>query len=131
MSSNRQKGYRRERQAVEIYQSAGYVVEKSVSQRHGRTDWFGLFDMIAVRPDEVRLSQIKSNVAGGIADINEWAAANAPEWIQFDVLVAHDNQGWRLLELDPPNDTHTAVVDERDQSCNMGELVIEYLNQEQ
>lgn len=127
MSGSRQKGYRRERQAADIYQEAGYAVEKSVSQRHGRTDWFNHFDMMAVRPDELRLSQIKSNVASGIGDINEWARENAPLVIQFDLLVAHDNQGWRLLELHPEKDSHEVVVDEREQTCKMGELVTEYL----
>lgn len=128
MSSNRQKGYRRERQAVEIYEAAGYAVEKSVSQRHGRTDWFGHFDMMAVRPDDLRLSQIKSNAALGIADINEWARKHAPAFVNFDMLVAHDREGWRLIELDPDGDTYSVTVDERELDCQMGENVTAYLS---
>lgn len=124
---SKQKGDRRERQAEKFYEQAGYKTEKSQGMRWDRTDWFGHFDLMAVRKDEMRFVQVKSNGARGIEDILRWAKRYLPAGIKLDMIVAHDREGWRLMHLWPDGDTYTTAVDEREMDCNMGEGVVEYL----
>jgi len=124
----KQKGDRRERQAVELYERAGYKVERCHGVRWGRTDWYGHFDLMAVRPDRFRFIQVKSNAASGINEINQWAEMWAPDAIQYDMLVCHDREGWRLIRCWPEGDTYTTVVDERDMDCQMGDGVADHLS---
>ena len=127
MSNTREKGNRRERQAAEIYESAGYEVERSYDQRFGRTDFFGHFDLMAVRRDGLRFVQVKSNEVQGIADVNRWARQWAPPGALFDFLVCYDREGWRLIRCWPDGDTHSTAVDERELGCDMGEGVTAWL----
>lgn len=125
---SKSKGDRRERQAERLYQAAGYKTERSQGQRWGRTDWFGHFDLMAVRDDRLRFCQVKSNQAMGITSINQWARMWLPVGIDCDLLVCYDREGWRLIRLWPEADTYTTAVDERDQDAGMGDAVTDYLN---
>lgn len=127
---SKQKGNRRERQAEKFYTQAGYKTEKSQGMRWDRTDWFGHFDLMAVRSDDFRFVQVKSNEASGISDINAWARRHGPPGIRYDMLVCHDRKGWRLIALWPEADTYTTLIDERDMDGNMGEGVLAYLRGE-
>jgi len=129
MGSNRDKGYRREVKTREVYEDAGFEIEKFVSERFGRTDGFGWVDFIAVRSDQMRFVQVKSNSAAGLGEIAEWAAENAPENLYCDEVVWHDSEGARLLECSPEYSRNRNVaVDERDSACNMGDELREYLS---
>lgn len=123
----REKGSRREREARDIYENAGYKVEKSVSQRYDRTDWYNHFDLMATRRDDFRLCQVKSNRASDVQTILDWANQYLPAWVTVDVLVCHDRDGWRLLRLLPRADRYVTVVDEREEECRMSERVTSYL----
>lgn len=124
---SKQKGDDRERQAITIYEAAGYEANRYYGTRFGDKDLFGHFDLIATRADGFRLSQVKSEKADGIADINAWAREHCPRGVQLDMLVVHDRAGWRLIRCYPDADTHVTVVDERERDCNMGDAVTEYL----
>lgn len=121
------KGKRRERQAAELYEGAGYETFRPQESKFGETDMFGLFDILAINADgNVVLSQVKANQTRGLAEFD----ANAQLFIQhpnIDVhyLVCVDRQGWRLSEFEPSG--YHWAVDERDMDCSMGEGVIEYL----
>lgn len=128
------KGDDRERQAVELWQRAGYATYRPATVRFGENDIFGLFDLLAVSPSQnhVHGVQVKSNRATGI---NSWrrhtALWRALGWRTF-YAVPIDHEGWRLIECGSPGPLdrgpeHTTVVDEREMDCNMGEGIVEYL----
>lgn len=124
---SRKKGNKREREAREFYEDAGYTTERSQGTRWDRSDWWGHFDLMAMSPDELRFAQVKSQEASGIYDIIGWARQWGAPNVKFDMLVCHDREGWRLLRLLPEDETYTCVVDERDTDGNMGDGVVAYL----
>lgn len=125
---SRKKGNRRENQAAKLYEDAGYVTERSVQANYGtRSDWFELFDIMAIRPgEELRFAQVKSNNAGGVREWFTTAETLVPPEVELDFLVCHDREGWRLLR---PSDEHNyvTVLDERKTDVPMGESVRDYL----
>lgn len=124
------KGQRRERQAREIYEQAGYIVQPFYGRAYGETDGFSHFDLVALRDDAlVEFVQVKSNRAKGIKNMQH----EIGDWFPFGsaiarYLVCHDREGWRLLSVMP--DKHMVVADERDQDCAMGEGITAYLSGE-
>lgn len=125
---SRRKGSKREVKTREIYEAAGYAIEKFVSQKYGRTDGFGWVDFLAVRSDEIRFVQVTSNSAHSVTDAAEWVEEHAPDNLRADVVVWYDRAGARLLDcsVDHPRNFET-LVDERDSDCLMGEELEEFL----
>lgn len=121
------KGQRRERQAREIYEAAGYIVQPFYGRPYGETDGFSHFDLVAIRSDSMlEFVQVKSNRAKGIKNMQH----EIGHWFPFAhaiarYLVCHDREGWRLLSVLP--DKHMVVVDEREQDCKMGAGVTAHL----
>ena len=125
------KGDRRERQAREILEDAGWTVETPNYTRYGNTDFYNAFDLIAMHPNEkVKLVQVKSNTANGIQEL----ADRVQEFVNFSACsveywICHDNEGWRVLDILPDNikgnRTYETILDERDRDCNMGEFITE------
>lgn len=126
------KGSRREREAVELYQRAGFATYRPATVQYGENDVFGLFDLLAVSPshDSVHAVQVKSNRADGI---RAWARHTALwrrlGWRTF-YLVPVDNEGWRLLETVTTANggvKRYTCVDERNVDCAMGDGVVAWL----
>ena len=130
------KGKRREREASELYERAGYDTFRPQESKYGETDIFGLFDILAIRPDgagPTRLVQVKANQPESISGWAADALAYSGTHRVVEMLVAYDGHGgphpkptrWRLIQpMDHggPMDTED-VVDERDG----GDAVVEYL----
>lgn len=122
------KGTKRERECCNLYKKAGYAVYRPATVRFGENDMFGLFDVLALSPNDpdVHAIQVKSNRAVGI---NAWSRHTSLfRSLGFRTLYAVpvDREGWRLLEC--TSDGHETLVDERDSDCNMGDDVIGYLS---
>lgn len=125
------KGDRRENQAVKILEEAGYEVCTPNYDRYRNTDFFNLFDNMAMRPEsKPRYVQVKSNKAEGIQAF----ADKVRELVNFNHVmveywVCHDNEGWRVLRILPEDmngsSTYETVLDERKHDCNMGEFLTE------
>lgn len=126
---SKKKGDRRERDAVEIYNGAGYRCERAVQANYGtRSDWFGMFDIMAMAPGtDFRLAQVKSNTASGVQDWMRRVERLLPPGLEADFLVCHDRQGWRMLRPVEGDQSYETVVDERKMDCNMGEGVRDWL----
>lgn len=131
------KGDERERQAVSIYQRAGYATYRPATVRYGENDIFGLFDLLAVKPSAgcVRGVQVKSNRAVGIYDWirHTWLWRRLGWGTEYAVPV--DGEGWKLIH---PNGvgSYTTVYNEskdervgphRDTPLNLGDGFVEYL----
>lgn len=120
------KGDDRERQAVDILQSAGYATYRPATVRYGENDPFGLFDVLAFAPNlPPRFVQVKSNRAVGIRGWSRHTSLWRRHGILTEYWVPYDREGWRIIEA--TDDGHTTVCDERGTYCNMGDKVEEWL----
>lgn len=126
MSKGKKKGDRRERQAREILENAGWTVESPNStpypQGYG-VDFFGLFDFMAFKEGEKPLfGQVKSNRPGGITSFHEDCLEKQfPfDFCEVEFWTCYDGEGWRIDEV--TREGYETVVDERDEDCNMGEI---------
>lgn len=127
---SKRKGDRNERELVEYYEQAGYQVTKCQNYRYGSTDWFGLFDLLAIESDsKIRFIQVKTNGAQGINDWVDKACRITPsEHVILDFAVKYDYEGWRLIRAE--NGSYETVYDERDIDCKIGEGIQDYLIEE-
>lgn len=55
------KGQRIENLAKKLLEEKGYLVEKKNWSKYGSPDFFGWFDLVAVKGDKVTWIQVKSN----------------------------------------------------------------------
>jgi Holliday junction resolvase len=127
---SREKGERREREACELYENAGYRTERSVKSNRfdTRSDWFNLFDIMAVAPGEqLRFAQVKSNTATGVREWMTDVTRFAPPTVTLDFLVCHDREGWRLIQPHFGDQKYVTVVDERAEDGEMGESLTQHL----
>lgn len=122
------KGKRREREAAELYEQAGYETYRPQESKWGETDIFGLFDVLAIKPGEDSLfAQVKSNRVRGIREwFRDVEDVLGPGPARVHYLVAHDGEGWRLAQRS--GDGYEWFVDERDRDVTMGAGVVEYLS---
>lgn len=123
------KGTRREQQACEIYEKAGYTTYRPATVQFGENDVYGLFDLIAMHPSRKPVYvQVKSNGARGITQWVKDAQALMPfEHATVHFAVPYDREGWRLIEVD--SDGRETVYDERDDwDGKLGEGLANYLS---
>lgn len=118
------KGYRRENQCVKLLQKCGFEAERSQNPAYSSGDYFGLFDVIAMRKDrKPRLIQVKSNrTDGAMKEILE--SEFIPEThFEVEIWVAYDNDGWRVERMN--SGEWNTLIDERNVSKNYGAEVKE------
>jgi hypothetical protein len=123
------KGTRREQQACEIYEEAGYETYRPATVQFGENDVFGLFDLIAVHPNrKPHYTQVKSNRASGIIEWMQEARDLLPrEHAEIRFLVCHDRQGWRMAR--PTPEGYEWLYDGRDSGASMGDPLAEVLRE--
>ena len=129
------KGSRREREAVDLYKQAGMAPYRPATVRYGENDMWGLFDLFAVSPSHksVHGVQVKSNGAIGIRAWGRHTTLWRRLGFRTFYLVPYDNEGWRLVEcVDSAVESVEQVdrVDVREQDCEMGSAVVEWLRQQ-
>jgi len=128
---SKKKGDRRERNVREYFEEAGWAVENPNWLRYGNKDYYNMFDFMAHHPTKKHVfGQVKSETASGINTIAEACS----ELFNFDhvrifYFVYHKRQGYRVIEL-YENETRETVVDEREHSDSMGEIVKQYFEPE-
>lgn len=122
-SMSKKKGDRRERQAREILEYAGYTVESPNStpypQGYG-VDFFGLFDFMAFKDDEKPLfGQVKSNGFRGIRSFSEECKEHQVpfDFVEVQYWTCYDGEGWRIADV--YEDGYDTVYDERDYDMKM------------
>jgi hypothetical protein len=130
--TRKDKGNRNELEAVKIYESAGYAVETPNYTRYQNSDYYNLFDFLAVRPDRLPvLGQVKSNKARGRPDWMDAVRAWFPvENFEFHFLTRYDREGWHLSVPEKFSDEPGAwvcVVDERGEDCDIGDYLRKHL----
>lgn len=128
------KGKRREKQAAELYEAAGFETFRPQESKYGETDMFGKFDIFVMptpdsRSNVPRLAQVKCNRPKGYST---WFAECVERFSGAEVvpelLACYDREGWRLIGLCPDLQTCETFVDERE-TDEFGDGVVEYLTE--
>lgn len=117
---SRKKGKRNEKKAVSIYEDVGFEVETPNYSRYENTDFFNLFDFMAIKDDRIVFGQVKSNATSGIGEFAELASELMPEYVELHFLVHYDREGFKLIEVDEDGD-YGVLIDERETDNNIGD----------
>lgn len=135
------KGQRNERELRDCYEAAGFRTYSPQASRWNDTDMFNLFDVLAIdcegdRERPVHLIQVKTNGARGIENWTHDVQPFLGPHTAVRYAVKYDHDGWRLIGIDPDEEAHTTLYDERDDDrvgsnqhtdLSIGEGLIEYL----
>jgi len=122
------KGQRRERQAAELYEQAGYETFRAPNAKFNHGDMFGAFDIVCAKPDVLpRLVQVSTNANGRKQWIRD-ARFYQQCGFAVDYLQVYKNEGWRLFQP-RVEEGWTDPVDERAENLKMGEGVVRYLSE--
>ena len=116
--NTRAKGFMRERQAEKMLIEEGWTVQrvKGSTMWNKNVDFFGLFDLIAIRPRQTSLSatfdtqtmnqvlefkavQVKSNRKPKLDEYREFANRHRGVNATFEVWVFKDNAGVEKYEV--------------------------------
>lgn len=120
------KGTRREREAVELLQRAGYATYRPATVQYGENDVWGLFDALAIAPDKpLRAVQVKSNRATGIRAWSRHTALWRSHGFRTEYWVPVDREGWRVIEATESGSE--TVYDGRESTASMGETLVQWL----
>ena len=94
--NSRSKGNKNERRAELLLKKLGYETQRAGYRRFKQNDFFGLFDILAIKPNENMLVQVKSN-AKPVKKTFEDILAFANKYPQYTVnlWVWRDRRGWR------------------------------------
>jgi len=99
MVNKSEKGARNEAKAKKELLEDGYEVESVKRLKYGRTDFFGLFDVIAINGEHVRLIQVKSNRRESRKDRERIRRFRCPNSCSKEVWVMHDYKGWKKYAI--------------------------------
>lgn len=98
-----------EKKARDLLIKDGYLVEKKNWNKFESPDFWGLFDIIALKNDEVRLIQIKSNKSGFYTarkEIHSWVNINSVK-VSCEVWLYLGRNKWRIEVLEPISNEKT------------------------
>lgn len=124
---SKSKGDQREREAREILEEAGWIVETPNYTRYQNTDYFNLFDLMAFKEGEKPLFvQVKSNRPSGIRSFHEDCMdKQVPfDFVDVEFWTCYDREGWRIDSV--TREGAEIVLDERESEKNMKEDAIEF-----
>jgi len=94
------KGYRREYQCKLKLIELGYLVERKNFARHCAIDFFGLFDLVAIRGDSCLWVQVKSSrypARASVRDILKWKKETGIS-LPCQVWYKENHKEWVILE---------------------------------
>ena len=99
--NRRQKGRRNEFKAKKILEDAGYdVIIAPMSTRWAKqTDLFGLWDLIAVRHNEIRFIQVKSNHTAPPEDREAMSLWQCPDICSKELWIFKDRVKEPLIRI--------------------------------
>ena len=89
------KGARNEAKCKKELIEDGYEVESVKRLKYGPTDFFGLWDCIAVNGERVRFIQVKSNRMPLRRDIERMRSFRCPSQCTKEIWVMYDYKGWK------------------------------------
>lgn len=95
------KGTTYERLARIELEKLGYLVERKNRSRWSGNDFWGLFDLIAIKPDgsAIKLVQVKTYLSDfykSRKQIKEWCLLNGISNISCEVWLKEPRKDWRI-----------------------------------
>lgn len=120
-------GTRREREARDLYEAAGYDTFSPPRTKFGDNDIFNQFDILAAKYAATpRLVQVSTNANGRkdfmVDAATFWSRGFVPEYIQV-----YKREGWRLMQPVDGTGEWETIVDDREHDGGMGAGIVEYL----
>jgi Holliday junction resolvase-like predicted endonuclease len=97
MVNTHNKGNRVEKLAIDKLKAEGWLCDRKNWNRYASKDFYGLFDILAVKEGDVRLIQVKSNASDfykARKDISLWRIRNGI-WIKTEVWLYKGRGVWR------------------------------------
>jgi Holliday junction resolvase len=94
------KGYRREYQCKKELEALGYLVERKNKAKFCDTDFYNLFDLVAVRGDTTLWVQVKSSkypANKAVKDILKWKRSNSLD-LPCEVWYKPNYKPWVVLK---------------------------------
>jgi Holliday junction resolvase len=98
MVNTREKGRRIELEAKKLLIKDGYLVEKKNASRWQSDDFWELFDLFAMKSNDFKLIQIKSNISDfykARKEINEWLIEHNISGMSFEIWLKEPRKKWR------------------------------------
>lgn len=101
----RAKGSRNEKKAKDLLESEGWLVErvKNCGKFQKQVDFFGLFDLIAIREGQVLLVQVKTNRKPTMKPFKKFVKRYCTncgiQTIRVHVMVWYDYKGFKTFEV--------------------------------
>lgn len=95
--NTRHKGRKNELEAKKLLEQAEWTVlmVENPKQWNKGVDYFGLFDLIAIKGPYKKFIQIKTNRVPPFKKYNDWGKKHANEYDSVEVWVRIDRQGWK------------------------------------
>ena len=93
------KGARNEARCKKELIEDGYQVESVKRLRYGPTDFWGIFDVIAVSSEQIRFIQVKSNRREERWLRERIRAFRCPDSCSKEVCVNYDYKGWKKWRI--------------------------------
>jgi len=88
--NTRAKGNRIQRKARSYYEKIGYTVETVKHTKYNKNDFFGLWDLMCVRKEDIRFVQVKANQKPAKQWINKAKDWVCPEFCIKEILIWKD-----------------------------------------
>jgi len=98
MVNTRVKGRNTEKRAERELIADGWLVYlvKGTTKFNKNVDIFSMFDLVAIKGNKVRFSQIKTNSTGGVLKkIIKFGEEHKSDNLSFELWVWYDNKGWK------------------------------------
>jgi len=115
MVNTRQKGNRIERKAEDRLQNNGYRTARMPHTRYGDSDFYNLYDIIAVKPDApLKMVQVKTNQFSKLEKYLQQSLETTPEkHCIIEYWVWHDYKGWEIRRLNREKKKWEKILDQR------------------
>lgn len=104
MVDKRAKGRRIELEARKLLEEEGYITDKKNSSRWQSDDFFEMFDILAIKSNDVRLIQIKSNASDfykARKEMEIWCDEHKIEGVSFEIWLRKPRKKWRKETISP------------------------------
>ena len=96
MVNTRSKGNKQELRAQKELEKTGWRVQRCGYRLFQQNDFFGLFDILAIKPMTTKLVQVKSNRKPPIEEIKKILEfGNKYKQFQVEIWCWFDRKGWK------------------------------------
>lgn len=127
----RAKGNRIERKAEDRLHEQGYNTARMPHTRYGDSDFFNLFDIVAMKPGApFKLVQVKSNSPPNLEEFKKEALEITPlKHAEIEVWVRYDREGWKVRKLNRETKKWSVLCNATKNDKKVGKTLKKALNE--